>query len=80
MVGGYILVMKDDASKYLLLHPTKTATALDAVNGLLVWFSLFGVVHQWVSDHGTRFRNEVVVELTHHLGAQHHFTTARCPW
>ncbi len=46
MVGGYILVMKDDASKYLLLHPTKTATALDSVNDLFSWFSLFGVVPQ----------------------------------
>jgi hypothetical protein len=80
MVGGYILVMKDDASKYLLLHPTKTATPLGTVNGLLSWFALFGVVHHWVSDQGTHFRNEVVAELKHRLGAQHQFTTAQCPW
>jgi hypothetical protein len=80
MVGGYILVMKDVASKFLLLHPTKTATGLDAVNGLLSWVSLFGVVHQWISDQGTHFRNEVVAESTHRLSAWHHFTTARCPW
>ncbi|ETV64051.1 hypothetical protein H257_19007 [Aphanomyces astaci] len=36
--------------------------------------------YHWVSDQGSHFKNEVIAELKHALGAHHHFTTARCPW
>ncbi len=50
MTEGYLLVIKDDASKYLLLWETMTADAHLVVCALLHWFSLFGVVYCWVTD------------------------------
>ncbi|KAF0700908.1 Aste57867_8594 [Aphanomyces stellatus] len=47
---------------------------------LLQWFAVFGVCYHWVTDQGSHFKNEVIAELQHVLGAHHHFTTARCPW
>jgi hypothetical protein len=41
---------------------------------------VFGVCYEWVSNQGTHFKNQVMAELQHVLGAHHHFTTARCPW
>jgi hypothetical protein len=78
--AGYLLVMKDDASKYVLLWEAEVATSAVVVRGLLHWFSLFGIARTWVTDQGSHFKNEVIADLQHCLGAQHHFTTARCPW
>ncbi|ETV63851.1 hypothetical protein H257_19215 [Aphanomyces astaci] len=44
------------------------------------WFAVFGVCYEWVSDQGTHFKNQVMTDLQHVLGAHHHFTTDRCPW
>jgi hypothetical protein len=74
------LVIKDDASKYLLLWETMTADAHSVVRALLNWFSLFGVAYCWVPNQGSHFKNTVIADLQHQLGAKHHFTTARCPW
>jgi hypothetical protein len=76
----YLLVVKDDASKLVWLFPTKDATAVFVKQCLLQWFAVFGVCYEWVSDQGTHFKNQVIAELQHVLGAHHHFTTARCPW
>lgn len=80
MPEGYLLVIKDDALKYLLLWETLTADANSVVRALLHWFSLFGVAYCWVTDQGSHFKNTVIADLQHQLGAQQHFTTARCPW
>ena len=76
----YLLVIKDDASKMVWFFPTVTATAVCVKQCLLQWFAVFGVCYEWVSDQGTHFKNQVITELQHQLGAHHHFTTARCPW
>ncbi|GMF46803.1 unnamed protein product [Phytophthora fragariaefolia] len=47
---------------------------------LIEWFKRFGVVHQWVSDQGAHFRNQIVERLQRALGAQHHFVPAYTPW
>ena len=75
-----VLVIKDDASKFVWLFPTKTTTANDTLNCLLEWFAVFGVSKNWVTDQGTHFKNEVIKGVQHAMGAHHHFTTARCPW
>ncbi|KAG3206635.1 hypothetical protein PC128_g578 [Phytophthora cactorum] len=76
----YVLVIKDDASKFVWLVPCEAADAETTFHCLMVWFSSFGVCRTWVSDQGTHFKNKTIEALQHALGAHHHFTTARCPW
>jgi hypothetical protein len=76
----YLLLLKDDAGKYVLLVNCVRAGASEAANALLSWFALFGVVRVWVSDQGSHFKNEVIRDLQHVLGAHHHFVAALCPW
>ncbi|KAF0712314.1 hypothetical protein As57867_004858, partial [Aphanomyces stellatus] len=80
MDGGYLLVVKDDFTQFKWLWESDVATAKVVSRCLLQWFSVFGVCYHWVSDQGSHFKNEVIAELQHVLGAHHHFTTARCPW
>jgi hypothetical protein len=76
----YLLLLKDDAGKYVLLVNCVRAGASEAANALLSWLALFGVVRVWVSDQGSHFKNEVIRDLQHVLGAHHHFVAALCPW
>ncbi|KAF4128260.1 Integrase core domain [Phytophthora infestans] len=76
----YILVIKDDASKFVWFLAVPDATAEMTYSCLMEWFATFGVCSTWVSDQGTHFKKEVIKSLQHVLGAHHHFTTARCPW
>ncbi|KAE8980660.1 hypothetical protein PR001_g23652 [Phytophthora rubi] len=80
--GGvkYVLVLKDGMSGYVELVVCLQATADTAYQALIDWFKRFGVVHQWVSDQGAHFRNQIVERLQRALGAQHHFVTAYTPW
>jgi len=76
----YVLILKDDFSGYIRLIPSKEATAEVTADSLIQWFSLFGVVTEWVSDRGTHFKNELVKLLRDQVKANHHFTLAYCPW
>jgi hypothetical protein len=75
-----VLVLKDDASKYVWLRAAVTADSDTVIEVLLEWFAAFGVAYVWVSDQGSHFKNHVVRGLQHALGAHHHFVTAHCPW
>lgn len=81
-VGGflYVLVMKNDMSRYVWLKAAKDATAVSTAEELINWFSSFGVVNNWVSDRGSHFRNELVDVLRQKVKSKHHFTLAYCPW
>jgi hypothetical protein len=37
---GYLLVMKDDASQFLMLHEANAATARVTAGSLTAWFAL----------------------------------------
>jgi len=41
---------------------------------------MFGVVHAWVSDCGSHFKNLLINQLSALVGAHHHFVTPYCPW
>ncbi|OWZ18122.1 hypothetical protein PHMEG_0007837 [Phytophthora megakarya] len=69
----YILVIKDDASKFVWFFSVADATAETTYVRLMEWFATFGVCLAWVSDQGTHFKNEVIKALQHALGAHHHF-------
>ena len=75
----YVLMMNDDASSYAWFHPTESADALSATEGLMKWFCAFGVVKNWISDRGTHFKNKLVEALTHTLHTYHHFTAPNAP-
>nr|CCA21784.1 chromodomain protein putative [Albugo laibachii Nc14] len=76
----YIVVLKDDASKYVWLKAGAEADALTTRELLLDWFASFRICYRWVSDQGSHFKNTVIEDLHHSLGAYHHFTATRCPW
>jgi transposase InsO family protein len=76
----YVLIVKDDFSNYVWLKQCKHADADSTVAVLIEWFAAFGVAPQWVSDQGSHFKNQVMTEVQRQLGANHHFTTAYCPW
>jgi transposase InsO family protein len=75
-----LLLLKDDLSGYLWLVPCRTADAAAAVDALMRWFAVFGVVLLRISDRGSKFKNEVIRRVQKELKAKHHFTTANCPW
>ena len=77
---AYVLVIKDDFSGYVWLLPAKNADSSTTADGLLTWFSSFGVVPQWVSDQGTHFKNEVIRHLLEQMNSSHHFTLPYTPW
>ncbi|KAI9905409.1 hypothetical protein PsorP6_013623 [Peronosclerospora sorghi] len=79
-VDKYLLVVKDDASHFVMLFPCANAIAEATFDCLLEWFATFGLVKTWVTDQGTLFKNVVTKQLQHALGAHHHFTASRSPW
>ena len=76
----YLLVIKDGFCGYTYLAPCKAADTECAVEGLLHWFSWFGVASVWISDQGTHFRNTVMTALQRRLKVKHHFVTPGCAW
>jgi hypothetical protein len=69
----YILVLKDDASKFLWMLPAKAADSGFVADSLLQWFASFGVCHSWVSDQGTHFKNQVIGDLNPFANKSVHF-------
>ena len=80
MGDGYLFVVKDDATNFIALYPTERADARQTARFLMNWFGVHGPCYEWVSDQGSHFKNEVIAELQHVMGAKHHFMVARCPW
>ena len=76
---AYVLVIKDDFSGYVQLFPCKYADSTSAVNGLLAWYSNFGIPDTHVTDGGSHFKNEVIKELNRLTQTKHHFTHAYVP-
>lgn len=59
----YVLILKDGLSGYVWLLPYSEAYSSAASDGIVKWFSSFGVAHQWVSDQGTHFKNNVMRDV-----------------
>jgi Integrase core domain/Integrase zinc binding domain len=76
----YLLLLKDDLSRYLWLALCRRADAAATVHALMRWFAVFGVVLLWISDRGSHLKNEVVQRVQKELKVKHHITTANCPW
>ena len=76
----YVLVLKDNFSRFLELTPSASADSHTVVQALLGWFSRYGLVPTWVSDRASHFNNSVVSEVARVLGVDHQFTTAYSPF
>lgn len=76
----YVLVLRDEFSKYTWLVPARKADAKTTAKALIDWFAAFGIVRKWTSDRGSHFMNAVVQEVSKVLGTEHHFTTPYAPW
>jgi len=76
----YILIIRDDLSSYVWLFPKQAATAEEAADALVNWIGSFGCMEWLCSDQGSRFKNELLRELSSELKVSHHFTTAYSPW
>lgn len=76
----YILIIKDDLSGYCWLIPSSEADSFTVAESLVQWFTSFGVSSKWVSDQGSHFKNQTIEKVKSALKAEHHFTTAYCPW
>lgn len=80
--GGYeyILVLKDQFSRFVRLIPTASANAETTARALMNWFSDFGLVFEWVSDQGPHFVDAVLQRVQQLCGAEHHFTAKYASW
>eukprot|EP00253_Pinus_taeda_P026035 PITA_26035 len=77
---GYIIVVVDYFTKWAEVKPTLNnsgeTTALFFFNHVV---SIFGVPQAIVTDHGSHFRNHMMVELTAKLGLSHNSSTPYYP-
>lgn len=76
----YVLILKEDLSGYVMLRPKFDEDAETTSRVLIEWFTAFRVVHIWISDRGSHFKNKFVREIKHKLHAHHHFTLPYFPW
>ncbi len=59
----HLFVIVDTYSKFILLHPTKTTSAQEAVEGLVKWFSIFNPPQFITADGAKAFLSELMVSL-----------------
>eukprot|EP00171_Calliarthron_tuberculosum_P004595 IDg4595t1 len=76
----YVLIIRDDLSSYVWLWPTAGPTSESAAEAFATWIAAFESFKWLVTDQGTHFASSLVRELVSEICAQHHFTTAYCPW
>jgi hypothetical protein len=72
----WVLVLKDDYSRWVELVPATAADAYTAATALMDWMKRFGAAPIWVSDRGTHFKNQMVADIAERMLVDHHFTTA----
>jgi transposase InsO family protein len=77
---AYVLIVKEDITGYVWLHPCAEPTAEVVIDVLTRWLSTFGIAEVWVSDKGSHFLNSVVEGLRQTLNAKHRFTLPYCSW
>jgi len=76
---AYIFVAVDAFSNYVSAWPTRGTSAVDAMNCLLDWFSLFGLCGWIHSDRGPAFEAELTSLICHQFGIQHSMSSAYHP-
>jgi transposase InsO family protein len=80
--GGYkwVLVIMDGFTKFVMLTPCKEPNAEVSAQGILHWYSMFGIVRLIISDQGSHFKNNLLSKLTHLLGVGQRFISPYASW
>ena len=79
-------MLLDDFSRFAecIAFEAANAAHVQVVTALLDWFKRFGIVHQWSSDQGSHFVNDITgmaqLAADRLVRADHHFTLAYAPW
>lgn len=60
----FILNYQDHLTKFVMLRPLKTKTALEVASNLMDIFTIFSAPSILHSDNGREFVNKVIIELT----------------
>ena len=76
----YILIIRDEISSFVWLHPADAANAEVTALALSGWIASFSTMDWLVSDQGSHFMNELNEELFSKYKVRRHFTTAYSPW
>jgi hypothetical protein len=76
----HVLVMVEATTRLVLLHATKTKTAVDAVEGIVrCIFARYGAPPELVSDQGPAFAAGLTAALCQQLGTKQRFSVAHHP-
>lgn len=75
----YVLVMVCMMTRFVVLWPTRTASAEDAAKGILACVGMFGVPRRVVSDKGSQFCASLTDELIKRIGSTPYTTVVERP-
>ena len=68
--NNFILVIVDLFSRFVVLRPIRTKTAVDVAKELTSVFSLFGYPKCLTHDNGLEFKNKILKSLKDHMGIE----------
>lgn len=76
----YVLVVKDDISRYVALERTDAANAENVAISMARCFRVFGVPQFWLSDQGLHFINLIMEYMARTYAIKHEPTGIYSPW
>jgi len=71
-----MMVIVDNFSRFVDLHPVSGPTAENAVDALISFAGRYATPNRFCTDNGSAFKSELTKALVERLGAGHHLTTA----
>ena len=75
-MNKYIIVIIDCFSRFVLLYPSKDASAKSAAYAVLNCIGLFGSPYEILSDNGKQYVNDIIKELMYFIGTEQTLTCA----
>jgi transposase InsO family protein len=76
----WVMVLMDRFTHFIMLIPCKEPSAEVTAQGILHWYSMFGIVKLIITDQGSHFKNSLMRWLTHLLGVGQKFTSPYASW
>ena len=72
----HILVVIDAFTRWVMLYPLKTLTAVECASALIQHTGIFGTPGEIVTDGGPQLNNDLVTAIIQLIGSQHKLTLA----